>query len=87
LRVDDLVTFTGRKGREALRACHAAADVFVTTPWHEPFGITPLEAMACGTCCSTWAMKPRGCVRRCAHRTTPRATCALPATLKRPASP
>ena len=25
-----------------------AADVFVTTPWYEPFGITPLEAMACG---------------------------------------
>jgi D-inositol-3-phosphate glycosyltransferase len=23
--------------------------VFVTTPWYEPFGITPLEAMACGT--------------------------------------
>jgi glycosyltransferase involved in cell wall biosynthesis len=23
--------------------------VFITTPWYEPFGITPLEAMACGT--------------------------------------
>jgi hypothetical protein len=23
--------------------------VFVTTPWYEPFGITPLEAMACAT--------------------------------------
>jgi D-inositol-3-phosphate glycosyltransferase len=46
--VEDLVTFTGRKGREALRAFYAAADVFVTTPWYEPFGITPLEAMACG---------------------------------------
>jgi len=23
--------------------------VFVTTPWYEPFGITPVEAMACGT--------------------------------------
>jgi len=22
--------------------------VFVTTPWYEPFGITPVEAMACG---------------------------------------
>jgi D-inositol-3-phosphate glycosyltransferase len=21
----------------------------VTTPWYEPFGLTPLEAMACGT--------------------------------------
>src|SRR5205085_4157313 len=26
-----------------------AADIFVTTPWYEPFGITPLESMACGT--------------------------------------
>ena len=34
---------------DELRACYAAADVFVTTPWYEPFGITPLEAMACGT--------------------------------------
>jgi glycosyltransferase involved in cell wall biosynthesis len=25
------------------------ADLFITTPWYEPFGITPLEAMACGT--------------------------------------
>lgn len=22
--------------------------MFVTTPWYEPFGITPVEAMACG---------------------------------------
>lgn len=47
--VQDLVTFTGRRGREVLRFYYAAADVFVTTPWYEPFGITPLEAMACGT--------------------------------------
>jgi glycosyltransferase involved in cell wall biosynthesis len=26
---------------------YAACDVFVTTPWYEPFGITPVEAMAC----------------------------------------
>src|SRR5690606_29767991 len=35
--------------REMLRHYYSAADVFVTTPWYEPFGITPLEAMACGT--------------------------------------
>ena len=29
-----------------LAAYYAACDVFVTTPWYEPFGITPLEAMA-----------------------------------------
>jgi phosphoheptose isomerase len=32
-----------------LKYFYSAADVFVTTPWYEPFGITPLEAMACGT--------------------------------------
>jgi len=43
------VTFVGSRGRGALRYYYAAADVFVTTPWYEPFGITPVEAMACGT--------------------------------------
>jgi glycosyltransferase involved in cell wall biosynthesis len=43
------VTFVGSRGREELRAFYGAADVFVTTPWYEPFGITPVEAMACGT--------------------------------------
>jgi glycosyltransferase involved in cell wall biosynthesis len=46
--VQDKVTFTGRRLRPDLRAYYAAANVFVTTPWYEPFGITPLEAMACG---------------------------------------
>ena len=35
--------------RRNLQHFYSAADVFVTTPWYEPFGITPLEAMACGT--------------------------------------
>ncbi|MDH0868156.1 glycosyltransferase family 1 protein [Mitsuaria sp. GD03876] len=43
------VTFVGRRDRDQLRDYYRAADVFVTTPWYEPFGITPLEAMACGT--------------------------------------
>ncbi len=47
--VAERVTFTGRRERDELPDCYAAADVFVTTPWYEPFGITPLEAMACGT--------------------------------------
>jgi len=46
--VADRVTFVGHRQRDELRACYAACDVFVTTPWYEPFGITPLEAMACG---------------------------------------
>jgi glycosyltransferase involved in cell wall biosynthesis len=41
--------FTGRRSREFLKLYYSAADLFITTPWYEPFGITPLEAMACGT--------------------------------------
>jgi glycosyltransferase involved in cell wall biosynthesis len=47
--VTDRVLFTGRRSRELLKLYYSAADAFVTTPWYEPFGITPLEAMACGT--------------------------------------
>lgn len=47
--VADRVLFAGRKNREDLKTYYSAADVFVTLPWYEPFGITPLEAMACGT--------------------------------------
>ncbi len=47
--VESSVIFTGRKQRDILKFYYAAADVFITTPWYEPFGITPLEAMACGT--------------------------------------
>jgi D-inositol-3-phosphate glycosyltransferase len=46
--VSHCVHFTGRRDREVLRYYYAAADIFITTPWYEPFGITPLEAMACG---------------------------------------
>jgi D-inositol-3-phosphate glycosyltransferase len=49
LGIASRITFVGRKGREVLKYYYSAADVFVTTPWYEPFGITPLEAMACGT--------------------------------------
>jgi phosphoheptose isomerase len=45
----DLVTFAGRRPRAMLHYYYSAADVFTTTPWYEPFGITPLESMACGT--------------------------------------
>lgn len=45
----DSVTFTGRKNRDELKFYYCAADFFISTPWYEPFGITPLEAMACGT--------------------------------------
>jgi len=41
--------FIGQRAREELRYWYSAADVFITTPWYEPFGITPVEAMAYGT--------------------------------------
>jgi phosphoheptose isomerase len=47
--VAERVVFVGRRGREVLKYYYSAADIFVTTPWYEPFGITPVEAMACGT--------------------------------------
>ena len=47
--IAESVQFVGRKHREVLKYYYSAADVLVTTPWYEPFGITPLEAMACGT--------------------------------------
>ena len=46
--VEDRVTFVGRRDRAELKTYYNAADIFVSTPWYEPFGITPLEAMACG---------------------------------------
>ena len=47
--VGSQVIFVGRRSRELLKLYYSAADIFITTPWYEPFGITPLEAMACGT--------------------------------------
>ncbi|MGV3653242.1 MAG: glycosyltransferase, partial [Noviherbaspirillum sp.] len=49
LGVAQSVCFTGQRARSQLRYYYSAADVFITTPWYEPFGITPVEAMACGT--------------------------------------
>lgn len=44
----DWVIMTGRRQPDVLRYYYSAGDVVVTTPWYEPFGLTPLEAMACG---------------------------------------
>jgi glycosyltransferase involved in cell wall biosynthesis len=46
--VADRVVFVGRQGREDVAALLRSADVAVCVPWYEPFGIVPLEAMACG---------------------------------------
>jgi D-inositol-3-phosphate glycosyltransferase len=42
------VFFTGRVAREELPALIRSADVVVSVPWYEPFGIAVVEAMACG---------------------------------------
>jgi D-inositol-3-phosphate glycosyltransferase len=47
--VFDRVDWIGQKPREELKYYYSAADIFISTPWYEPFGITPVEAMACGT--------------------------------------
>jgi type III pantothenate kinase len=46
--IGDRVQLRGRVGRDDLPALLRSADALVTVPWYEPFGITPLEAMACG---------------------------------------
>jgi glycosyltransferase involved in cell wall biosynthesis/phosphoheptose isomerase len=46
--VTERVHLRGRVERGDLPALLRSADALVTVPWYEPFGITPLEAMACG---------------------------------------
>ncbi|MEX1142996.1 MAG: glycosyltransferase [Thermoleophilaceae bacterium] len=46
--VADRVTLAGRLGREEIPALIRSADALVSVPWYEPFGIVPVEAMACG---------------------------------------
>jgi glycosyltransferase involved in cell wall biosynthesis len=46
--VADRLVFTGAVSRADVPAWVRSADVVLAVPWYEPFGITPLEAMACG---------------------------------------
>jgi D-inositol-3-phosphate glycosyltransferase len=46
--VADRVRFTGRVPHEHVPALLRSADIVVSAPWYEPFGIVPVEAMACG---------------------------------------
>ncbi|MFL6043297.1 MAG: glycosyltransferase [Gaiellales bacterium] len=47
-QVSDRVQFRGQIDREAVPALLRSADAVLCVPWYEPFGIVPLEAMACG---------------------------------------
>jgi glycosyltransferase involved in cell wall biosynthesis len=49
LRVSDRVVFTGKVSRARMPALLRSADLLVHTALYEPFGMVPLEAMACGT--------------------------------------
>ncbi|WP_426506839.1 glycosyltransferase [Dactylosporangium sp. McL0621] len=46
--VADRVRIVGAVTPEELAAWYRSADVLACAPWYEPFGLTPLEAMACG---------------------------------------
>jgi glycosyltransferase involved in cell wall biosynthesis len=46
--VAERLVFAGSVPRADVPAWVRSADVVLAVPWYEPFGITPLEAMACG---------------------------------------
>ena len=48
LGVTEQVHLRGRVPREEIPSLIRSADVVACTPWYEPFGIVPLESMACG---------------------------------------
>ncbi|MBP2330667.1 glycosyltransferase involved in cell wall biosynthesis [Kibdelosporangium banguiense] len=48
LGVGDRVRLMGQVDRRKMPGLLRSADAVVCVPWYEPFGIVPLEAMACG---------------------------------------
>ncbi|MFC0105319.1 glycosyltransferase [Kibdelosporangium aridum] len=46
--VGDRVQLAGQVARQKMPQLLRSADAVVCVPWYEPFGIVPLEAMACG---------------------------------------
>jgi D-inositol-3-phosphate glycosyltransferase len=47
-RVGDRVRLVGAVAAADMPRWYRSADVLAAAPWYEPFGLTPLEAMACG---------------------------------------
>jgi D-inositol-3-phosphate glycosyltransferase len=47
--VADRVRLLGQVPRRRMPELLRSADLVLCTPWYEPFGIVPIEAMACGT--------------------------------------
>jgi glycosyltransferase involved in cell wall biosynthesis len=48
LGVAERVVFLGSIARADVPGLIRSADIVVSVPWYEPFGIVPVEAMACG---------------------------------------
>ncbi|MBI2415175.1 MAG: glycosyltransferase [Candidatus Kerfeldbacteria bacterium] len=48
-KLDRYITFVGPKRQDELALYYSAADVTAIPSYYEPFGIVPLESMACGT--------------------------------------
>ena len=46
--IADRVVLAGAVERAVMPDLYRSSDVLACTPWYEPFGLTPLEAMACG---------------------------------------
>ena len=49
LGIEKKINFLGPKKQDELYKYYSAADVCVVPSYYEPFGIVPLESMACGT--------------------------------------
>ncbi|GAA3341636.1 hypothetical protein GCM10020358_33770 [Amorphoplanes nipponensis] len=47
-RVGDRVRLAGGVAAADMPRWYRSADLLAAAPWYEPFGLTPLEAMACG---------------------------------------
>jgi len=47
--IEKQVTFTGGKSQDQLSRYYSAADITVIPSYYEPFGMTAIEAMACGS--------------------------------------
>ena len=84
--VDERVEFLGAVARPDVPPLLRSADVVACVPWYEPFGIVPLEAMACGVPVVGSAVG--GLLDSVAHRSTgllvpPRDPAALAAAIGR----